>query len=107
MDSTGIDLKLLSFIAKKHSLYAIRCLDAQETTLGSFGFLPIQDSETGKQIMIDLRGKQGKGLRSFLRDRIVSQDRLFKKHGVPVLDITNNRKWIAGLVRFFRRRMSY
>ncbi len=107
IDSTGIDSKLLSFIAQKHSLYAIRCLDVQETTLGSFGFLPIQDSETGAQLTLDLRGKQGATLRSFMKTRITEQNRLFKKHGVPILDITNNREWVAGLVRFFRRRMSY
>lgn len=103
---TDIDSKLLCHVAKKHELYAIRCLDTNETNLGNFGFLPIEDSETGEQTLLDMRQKNN-SINTYLKQRIEKQTRLFKKKGVRLLEISNNHTFINDLVRFFRRRMQY
>lgn len=107
IDTTSIDPTLLSMISRKKDLYALRCLDQQEMMLDTIGFLPIQDSETGEQITLDLRAKKNNKLRSFLTDRITEQDNLFKRNGVSILNIANNNTFIGDLIRFFRRRMNY
>lgn len=102
---THIDPTLLSHVAKKQELYALRCLDMNERALGNFGFIPIEDSETGKQSLLDMR--RNNSINSYLKERIEKQAKLFKQKGVRLLDIANNETFISDLVRFFRRRMQY
>lgn len=103
---THIDPKLLSYVARKHELYAIRCLDTYETTLQNFGFLTIEDSETGQQCVIDTRN-DSVGINDYLTQRLDEQSRLFTKKGVRLLEIANNQSYMSDLIRFFRRRMQY
>ena len=103
---TAIDPKLLSHVARKHELYAIRCLDTKEMELGSFGFLPIEDSETGERSLLDVR-KKDNPINSYLKQRAEEQARLFKQKGIKLLQIANNHTFIVDLIRFFRRRMQY
>ncbi|MDP3889147.1 MAG: DUF58 domain-containing protein [bacterium] len=97
--------KYLPIIAKKYDTVAIRCLDKNEYTFPSVGFITVSDIETGQQVMIDSRNK--KALASFLKNRIVDQDRLFKGYGVDVLDVSGETPFMGNLIRFFARRMNY
>ncbi len=103
---TDIDPKLLGHVARKHELYAIRCLDTHETQLDNFGFIPIEDSETGERSLLDTRGATA-AINSYLTQRLQEQSKLFKKKGVRLLEIANNHTFISDLVRFFKRRMHY
>ncbi len=103
---TALDPHLLGHVARKHELYALRCLDQRETELPSFGFLPIEDSETGQRLVIDTR-KKDNGINAYLKERVAAQTKLFKQKGITLLDIANNHTYIADLIRFFRRRMRY
>lgn len=99
--------KYMGVIAKKHDLIAIRCLDAHEKEFPSVGFIPVQDSETGEMSLLDTRGKSGIRLNNLLRERVIEQDHLFKRHGVDVLDMRIDQSFMGELVCFFRRRMMY
>jgi len=103
---TNIDPKLLGHVAQKHELYAIRCLDLNEKKLENFGFIPIEDSETGEQSLLDTRHANG-AINSYLTERLQEQSKLFKKKGVRLLEIANNHTFMNDLVRFFKRRMQY
>lgn len=97
----------LSCIAKRHDLIAVRCLDPHEYNLPSIGFLPIQDSETGEQLVLDTRQKSTSSLRAFLHNRVNQQTKILKRYGATLLDIENNSSFIGTIIRFFRRRMRY
>ncbi len=103
---SSIDSKLLSHVAQRHELYAVRCIDERESSLGNFGFIPIEDSETGEISLLDTR-KKNNPINAYLKERIDLQTRLFKQKGVQLLDLPNNHTFIADLIRFFRRRMRY
>ena len=103
----AIDPAYVSCIAHRYDLVAIRCLDKREQELPHVGFLPIQDNETGEQLVIDTHKKALQQLHHFLRERLEKQNKLFKRHGISILDIENNDSFIGTIIRFFRRRMRY
>jgi uncharacterized protein (DUF58 family) len=94
----------LPIIAKKFDTIAIRCLDKNESSFPSVGFVTIRDSETGQEIMIDSRKKS---IAAFLKARIADQDRMFKRCGIDLLEVSNQKPFVGDLIRFFRRRMRY
>lgn len=102
-----IDPTYVSCIAKRYDLVAIRCLDVREQTLPSIGFLPIQDRETGETLTINTHYAPLQKLHHFLTDRIIQQNKLFKRHGISLLEVDNNDSFIGAIIRFFRQRMHY
>lgn len=103
---TAIDPKILSLVARKHDLYAIRCLDQHEKQINSFGFIPFEDPETDEHLTVDLRGTNN-AVSSYLQNRLQSQNKLFTQKGVKIIDVKNDHTFIGDLIRFFRRRMQY
>jgi len=103
----AIDPTYVSCIAKRYDLIAIRCLDKREHTLPPVGFLPIQDSETGEELVIDTHHTSLKHVHHFLAERLIQQNRLFKRYGINLLEVENNDSFIGAIIRFFRRRMRY
>lgn len=92
-------------ICKKYDIIGIRCLDSHEQALPSLGFIPMEDPETGEDIVIDLRN--GQPITNFLTTRITEQSKTYKKYGLHMFDITNNDEFVGDLIKFFRRRMRY
>ena len=103
----AIDPAYVSCIAKRYDLVAIRCLDKREQKLPPIGFLPISDSETGEQLIIDTHHTSLKYIHGFLAERLVQQNKLFKRYGIRLLEVENNDSFIGAIIRFFRRRMRY
>lgn len=101
------DKKMLSLVAQKYDCIAIRCLDANERSLPSVGFITVRDPETGSEVVLDLRARSTKKITGFLDERLKKQEQLFKKSGISLLDIAIDRPFVGDLIRFFRRRMSY
>jgi uncharacterized protein (DUF58 family) len=101
----GFDRQLL-LASRIYDTIAIRYLDKNEKTLPSVGILTMQDSETGTLNTINI-SKTSSAVNLFLHARLTEQNDLFKKYGVSLIDIENDRHFIADIVRFFRRRMSY
>lgn len=97
----------LPLVSRKYDLIAVRSLDKLETHLPSVGFLTIEDIETGAEIEVDMRANGAGVIAQFLESRVLEQDKLFKKYGIDLLEIADNRPFIADVVRFFRRRMRY
>lgn len=97
----------LPLISRKYDLIAVRSLDKLEKHLPAVGFLTIEDIETGAEIEVDMRAHGAGAIAHFLETRVVEQNKLFKKYGIDLLEIADDRPFIADVVRFFRRRMRY
>jgi uncharacterized protein (DUF58 family) len=96
--------KKLRFSGKKYDVIAIRCLDSFEDNMIAGCFLTMRDSETGQLVSVDSR----KGnITDQLHKRIEDQSMVFKKSGVPCIDIVAGKPFISDIVTFFRRRMMY
>ncbi len=98
----------LAQAARKYDLIAVRCLDTNEKTMPSVGFITVEDLETGELVELDLRGAHHNDVKKFLAARIDQQTILFKRRGVDLVDVAPERDdYLAEMVKFFRRRMSY
>lgn len=91
--------------SKRFDLIAVRCLDNNEKSIPSVGFIMMEDLETGDMIEVDTRNM---GIENILAARIEGQNVLFKKHGIDLFDIVPERDdYLVKMVRFFRQRMTY
>jgi hypothetical protein len=96
--------KYLAQAARKYYLIAVGCLDDNEKTIPSVGFITVEDLETGELVEVDAR----RGIGQFLAARVDEQNKLFRKHGIDLLDIVPKKTdYLIDVVRFFRRRMMY
>ena len=95
---------LLSFVARKNEVVAVRVIDPLERLLPAIGMLPITDPETGEELLINTSGGQGKKLAAFMGQRLHDQKTLLRNHKIAVLDITVGSSLIDSLVRFFHTR---
>lgn len=97
----------LPVVATMYDMIVIRCLDNHEVTLPAAGFITTYDNESGKELVLDLRKKERQKINSFLLERKLAQERLFKKYRIDYLDVTDTQESVGAIVRFFRRRMRY
>jgi hypothetical protein len=98
----------LAQAARKYDLIAVRCLDSNEKLMPAVGFITVEDLETGELVELDVRGGRGNQVKKFLAARIDEQNKLFKRSGVDLFDVSPERTdYLADMVRFFRRRMMY
>ncbi len=102
--SSGFE-KLLAIANKKHDLVAIKIADPRETELPNVGFIELEDTETGEQIVIDTRNPEVR--RSFqqysLREKR-NLDRSFRSVNLDHVYITTDRSYVEPLMAFFRLR---
>ena len=102
--SDGFEKALIN-ASKKVSLVAIRCLDKLECEQAFKGTINLSDIETGKRMIVD--GSKSEMIIKYLNKRITTQNRLFKRCRVELLDIKHNQSYISGIVKFFKKRMLY
>ncbi len=94
-------------VSKMYDLVAVRCLDKNEKVLPAVGFLTVQDIETGDYIELDMR-KKNNMVDTFLNQRVENQNKLLKKYGIDLLEVSpSKRDFICDVIRFFRKRMQY
>lgn len=97
----------MSFAARNSDFIAVRCLDSNEKKFPIAGFITIEDAETDQQFVIDSRRRHNDTLNHFLTARVLDQERMFRKCGVDLVDVSDRKDFMPSLVRFFRRRMHY
>jgi len=98
----------LAQVSRKYDLIAVRCLDANEKAIPSVGFITVEDLETGELIDLDLRHKRDNNVRKFLMSRIEEQNKLLRRCGVDLFEVSPERTdYLSEMVKFFRRRMMY
>ena len=97
--------KQLLIVTKKISLVAVRCLDKQEQDIFIPAFVNFQDLESGDCIALD---SSNNGLiQRYLQERIVSQDKIFKRCRVEILEIRHHQNYVVSIIKFFKKRMLY
>lgn len=97
----------MSLASRQTDLIAIRCLDQNEKQFPVAGFITMEDAETNQHVVIDSRRGKINTLNYFFNARTLDQERLFKRCGVDLINVSDRLDFIPSLVRFFRRRMHY
>jgi uncharacterized protein (DUF58 family) len=101
--------KPLGLLAQRHEVLAVRLLDPLELELPDLGLIPIRDSETGEQLMVDTHDA---GFRKRFA-RIAAQREADLRHsfvraGVDTLELSTDDDLVSALMRFteLRKRRS-
>ncbi len=57
-------------------------------------------------VELDIRSKRGQEITAFLTERLKEQNKLFKRSGVDLIEVSPEKEdYLVDMVRFFRRRM--
>ena len=97
--------KMLSITNKKHDLIAIKIVDPREIELPDVGFIELEDTETGEQIIIDTKDPEVR--RSFSEYALKEKtkiDKGFRSIDLDSIHITTDRPYVEPLMAFFRVR---
>jgi len=91
--------------ARRHDLIAVRVNDPLELTWPAAGLVPLQDAETGEQILID---SNSQAFRTAFAERANARraafTRLARGAQVDLIDISTDGKHFDALLKFFRLR---
>ena len=102
--SSGFE-KMLSIANKKHDLIAIKIADPREIELPNVGFIELEDTETGEQIIIDTRNAAvRKDFQQYVSRERVKLDRGFRSMDLDHIHISTDRSYVEPLMAFFRVR---
>lgn len=92
----------LSMLMSLYDVYAIRILDPIELRIPPIGLLQLTDIETGKEYILDTN--KSEKINALLHERIENQNKLFKRFGIPVLDLySHNPNIVDTMIRFFKK----
>lgn len=102
--SSGFE-KMLSIANKRHDVIAIKIVDPREIELPNVGFIELEDSETGEQILIDTKDPR---VRKSFQDYAISQqgnlDMTFRSIDLDSIQILTDRSYVEPLMAFFKAR---
>lgn len=102
--SSGFE-KMLSIANKKHDLIAIKIADPREIELPDVGFIELEDTETGEQIIIDTKKpKVRKSFYQYALKEKVKVDRSFRSMDLDHIHIITDKSYVEPLMAFFRTR---
>jgi uncharacterized protein (DUF58 family) len=97
--------KQLMVVSKRVSLVAVRCLDAHENSFPNVGLIKAKDLESKQEMLLD--SSNNLVIQKYLEERVVVQNRLFRKCKVELLEIKHNQNYISSVIKFFKKRMLY
>jgi len=102
--SSGFE-KMLSIANKRHDVIAIKIVDPREIELPNVGFIELEDSETGEQILIDTKDPR---VRKSFQDYAISEqgnlDMTFRSIDLDSIQILTDRSYVEPLMAFFKAR---
>lgn len=96
--------KLLKIVARQHDVVAVRCNDPREIKLPKFGFLPVQDPETGEQSVLRTSRSD---ISNYLQRHHKETEDVLRRCGVEIMNISFDKPFVGDIIRFFKRRMMY
>jgi uncharacterized protein (DUF58 family) len=97
--------KMLSIANKKHDLIAIKIADPREIEMPSVGFIELEDTETGEQIVIDTKSEEvRKSFQEHASKEKTNLDRSFRSMDLDRIHITTDKSYVEPLMAFFRVR---
>ncbi|NBB77661.1 MAG: DUF58 domain-containing protein [Bacteroidetes bacterium] len=91
--------------ARKHDLVNLVINDKLEQELPDIGVVPLQDAETGRQVIIDTSSpKVREAYRKRVDQKRDSLNNYFLKNKMDSIDVFTNESYIRPLINFFQRR---
>lgn len=98
--------KQLRITNKKHDLVSIIVNDELEDNLPDIGLIPLKDSETGKEILMDTSSKNVRN--AYSKQRLNFKKELsekFLKMKIDSVEVQTNQSYVRPLMDFFIRRV--
>ena len=90
---------------RKHDLIAVSLSDPREMELPPVGILELEDSETGRTLLVDTWDRAVRArYAAEARQRVEERRRLFRQNKVDSVELTTGLPYDVPLVRFFRDR---
>jgi uncharacterized protein (DUF58 family) len=97
--------KMLSIANKKHDLIAIKIADPREIELPNVGFIELEDTETGEQMIIDTKNQQiRRDFQEYAQREKMKLDKGFRSMDLDHIYITTGESYVEPLMAFFRVR---
>jgi len=95
----------LAVLSRRHDVIALRASDPRERSLPRVGLIELEDPETGRRVLFDTGSKKLRGrLEAEARRRDAESDRVLRRAGVDVIDLSTARPFGVELERYFRLR---
>jgi uncharacterized protein (DUF58 family) len=102
--STGFE-KMLSIANKRHDVIAIKIVDPREIELPNVGFIELEDTETGEQILIDTKDSRvRKSFGDYAIGEQTNLDMTFRSMDLDNIQIVTDRSYVEPLIAFFKAR---
>lgn len=96
----------LRITARRHDVVAVRIEDPRETKLPAVGLLRLQDAETGREVLVDLRNKR---VREQFEKRALEQRAAHAAElrvlGVDTITLRTDQRYADALQAFFTNRV--
>ena len=99
--------KQLKITNQKHDLVSIIVNDEHEETLPNLGIIPLRDSESNQEILIDTSSKKVRD--AYYKKRVLRKkelsDKLLKMK-IDSVEVNTNQSYVRPLMNFFLRRVN-
>lgn len=95
----------LKIIGKKHDVTGIRVFDKYETELPKLGMVPMEDTETGKVVLVNTNSKAVRtNYRANYLKTVDYFENTFKKSGAGTINTRIDEGYVKKLLGYFKRR---
>lgn len=95
----------LAILGRRHDVIALRVSDPRERVLPSVGLIELQDPETGERVLFDTSSRRlRRRHEAEAAKRHDESDRVLRRAGVDVIDLSTARPFGIELERYFRLR---
>jgi uncharacterized protein (DUF58 family) len=97
--------KMLSIANKRHDVIAIKIVDPREMELPDVGFIELEDTETGEEILIDTNDPEvRKSFHHYALGEQTNLDTSFRSIDLDNIQILTDRSYVEPLMAFFKAR---
>ncbi len=95
----------LKIVAKKHDVTGIRIYDKYETEIPKLGMVPMQDTETGKTILVNTNSKKVRTkYRANYLQHVDYYLNSFSHSGAGTISTRVDESYVKKLLAYFKRR---
>jgi uncharacterized protein (DUF58 family) len=97
--------KMLSIANKRHDVIAIKIVDPREIELPNVGFIELEDTETGEEILIDTKDPEvRRSFKEYATREQTNLDMNFRSINLDNIQILTDRSYVEPLMAFFKAR---
>ena len=95
----------LNIASKRHDIIGVHVYDQKEKNLPNVGLIRVQDSESGKQRLIDTSSsKLRKQYENWFLEHVNYFQNAFKKLGADTISIRTDEDYVKAFLKFFKKR---